>query len=153
MNNKTFYLIVSLFIFSFSFGQQTTIDKNLFSEVSTKLKKDKKSLEVFTELYQEYLLDLREENQNERFIDLYIQLYNKGIPVVRLLKKESFIKRFDRLKERGKPYKKIRLCKEFLKLTRNKKNYNTDIDIGAEGTQKQYFLQFLNEYKIMPATN
>ncbi|EHQ43899.1 hypothetical protein [Myroides odoratus] len=153
MNNKVFYLIISLFIFSFSFSQQKTIDKKLFSEVVAKLEDDKKSFEIFSNLYQEYILDLSEEGHKEHFLDLYIQLYNEGFPMVRLLKIESLSKAFDQLIKRDRTDYNVRLYKAFLKLIRNKKNYSTDIDIGAQGEQKQYFLKFLNEYKIVPETN
>lgn len=153
MNNKAFFLIISLFIFSFSFSQLKNIDKKLFDEVSTKLENDEKSFEIFSHLYQEYLLDLGEEGQKEHFSDLYIRLYNEGFPLVRLLKMESFSEIFNQLTKRCKSEKKARLHKEFIKLIRTKKNYSTDIDIGQLGEQKQYFLKFLNEYKILPETN
>lgn len=121
MNNKVFYLIISLFIFSFSFSQQKTIDKNLFSEVVAKLEDDKKSFEIFSNLYQEYLLDLSGEGHKEHFLDLYIQLYNEGFPVVRLLKIESLSKAFDQLIKRDRTDHNVRLYKAFLKLIRNKK--------------------------------
>jgi|GEM_PF-4238985 len=153
MKNKAFYLIISLFIFSFSFSQQKNIDKKLFDEVSTKLENDEKSFEIFSHLYQEYLLDLSEEGQKEHFSDLYIRLYNEGFPLVRLLKMESFSEIFNQLTKRCKSDEKVRLHKEFITLIRNKKNYSKDIDIGQLGEQKQYFLNFLNEYKILPETN
>lgn len=71
---------------------------------------------------------------------------------VRLLRLESFSEIFNQLTKRSKTDKKVRLHKEFLKLIRNKKKHNTDIDIGQQGGQ-QYFLKFLNEYKIVPETN
>lgn len=150
------HIVIYIFVIinsSFCFGQQSLTDEELFKKVSFSLKNDEKSFESFNLFYQAYSLDLKIKDKSyECYFDLYAHLYNKGIPIVRLIKKEAFEKTFEQLIEKSDFHKKSSIYRKYKEIITDVNNYNTDYDIGEIGGQKEYFLNFLNQYFILPKT-
>ncbi len=149
-----FYTILIIFTLSLScFGQGKTVNDSLFIEVSSKLKSDKKSFKTFQAIYKAYMIDLEMKYISlDCLKTLYIMLYNKGVPIARLVNEESIIEAFELLNNKDICHKSIQFRNVYKKLIADYSNYNTDVFFGSTGDQEEYFLKFLNEYFIIPDT-
>ncbi|WP_410880287.1 hypothetical protein [Myroides sp. DW712] len=149
-------ILLSLFmicVFTASFGQSRTVDQALFAKVIHTLEQDNESVELFKNLYDDYILDLRLANgEKEAFFEHYVRLYNEGRPLVRLIKKEALTASFSRLVKTEAKDKKDKCYKAYIRLIKNRTNYNRDTDIGGAGEQYVYFCTFLEQYMILPET-
>ncbi len=153
MKHIVIYILFFVVNSFFCFGQQSFTDEELFKKVSFSLKNNDKSFESFNLLYQTYSLDLKIRDKSyECYFDLYAHLYNKGIPIVRLIKKDTLEKAFEQLIEKGDFHRKSSVYRKYKEIITNINNYNTDYDIGERGEQKKYFQKFLNDYFILPET-
>ena len=149
-------ILLSLFtvcVFTASFGQSQRIDQGLFAKVIHTLKQDNESVELFKKLYDDYILDLKvEDGEKEAFFEHYVRLYNEGRPLLRLIKKEALIESFSKLMKIDAKDKKDKHNKAYIRLIKNRTNYNSDTDIGGTGEQYLYFCTFLEQYRILPET-
>jgi hypothetical protein len=151
---KTIVAAIFLLFVSNSFAQATTTNDSLFTMVSTKLKNDEKSFQVFQALYKEYTLDSEMKNHHiDCFQTLFISLYNQGIPLTRLIKEVAFIEMFKRMSKKAIQLKSNELRLSYQKLISNYANYNSDDNDPIQPGGKEYFLKFLNGYFILPLTD
>ena len=140
-------------MFASSFGQGKNINDSLFICVANKLKNDEKSFQVFQALYMAHTIDKEIKYLKlDCFQTLFITLYNKGVPLVRLIKEVVFIKTFDKISKKSKHFKRNKLLRSYQKLISNYVNYNSDDNDPEQPGGKEYFMKFLNEYFILPAT-
>lgn len=149
-----FYTILFIFPLSFSVsGQAKTTNDYLFIKVSTKLKNDEKSFQVFQALYKEYTIDNKMKNLHlDCFLTLLISFYNQGIPLTRLIKEDAFIEMFKLMSKKAIQLKSNELRLSYQKLISNYANYNSDDNDPIQPGGKEYFLKFLNGYLILPLT-
>ncbi|MGS4344191.1 hypothetical protein ACKUSY_01075 [Myroides odoratus] len=149
-------ILLSLFticVFTASFGQSRTVDRVLFAKVIHTLEQDNESVELFKKLYDDYILDLKvEDGEKEAFFERYVRLYNEGRPLLRLIKKEALLESFSKLMKMDAKDKKDKCYKAYIRLIKDRTNYNSDTDIGGPGEQYLYFCTFLEQYMILPET-
>jgi hypothetical protein len=126
---KTFFFTFLLFICLSSNSQIT-------DEVINKLIDDKKSFKVYIQIYQEA------KKKKDMSFDLYIKLYNKGIPLVRLYEYKTIIKSF-----KINNNDKAKLKCSYDNLVRNKNKLIND------DRSKTYFNKYIKNYYIIPPTN
>lgn len=145
--------IFFIFTLSCSVSGQKNTKYSLFIKVSTKLKNDDKSFQVFKALYNEYTIDNEMKNHHlDCFQMLFIQLYNQGIPLTRLIKEVAFEEMFKLMCKKAIPLKSNELRLSYQKLISNYANYNSDDNDPLQPGGKEYFLKFLNGYLILPLT-
>lgn len=146
--------IILLFITIHSiYSQDKVVDKDLFRKVSLTMISDTTSLMVYTSLFQLYKLDTKMNSlvrEFSCFSDVYIQLYNRGVPFVRLIKKNSIENSFEELLKKSNKTNKKWIHRKYNQIVCNLSNYNTDDDIGSTGEQMDYFFKFLEHYLILP---
>ena len=120
-------MIFMCLTFSFTKGQQVDI-------VQSKLKEDHLSLETFKYLSTTY------QKEQEKAHQLYIALYNIGIPLVRLFDYETLQSYFNK-------NLKSNLKEVYILLISDDENYIND------DQREAYFQKYLKDYFIMPPTN
>lgn len=151
------HLVIYIFIITLSLtisciGQQSSVKGKLFENVSFKLQNDDNSFAVFNALLYSFILDKRfKDKTSSYYFDMYTNLYNTGIPLVRLIKKDSLEKIFVELERKGDLYNKSKIRKKYREIISNIDNYNYDT-IGGANEQEEYFLKFLEQYYILPET-
>jgi hypothetical protein len=128
MNKSITYFLIALF---FSCASNKIEDK-----VISKLKLDNESIEVYINLCKTF-----NDSRNDCY-DLYLDLYNKGIPFVRLFEYETILKSFT-----NNNCKKSELDKDYISLISNKLNYIND------ERRYNYFQEYINNYLILPPAN
>jgi hypothetical protein len=145
--------IILLFAFN-SFAQSKTANDSLFTMVSTKLKNDEKSFQVFQALHKEYKIDNEMKNRGlDSFQTVFITFYNQGIPLTRLIKEDAFKKMFKRMSKKAIQLKSNEFRRSYQQLISNYANYNADDNDPIQPGGKEYFLKFLNGYFILPLTD
>lgn len=148
---RNIFLLISLFLFQLSANGSDS----LFTKVQQKLIEDSETFNCFKELYVAYYEDKKAnlEIRNETYDSLYIIYYNKGLPLVRLIKRESLDSFFSLLYLKKSIFKKRSFKREYNNLIASYSNFNADNDIGAKGSQKEYFLMYLDHYYIIPKSH
>ncbi|MCO6494104.1 MAG: hypothetical protein J5I91_00285 [Bacteroidetes bacterium] len=154
---KNIILIAVIFCFGkFDFGN-TPVDTlmysqdSLFNQVVAKLESDKGSCVNFEKLFNTYYADFKvKDSLHTSYYDLYLSMYNQGFPLVRLIRKESMDSVFSQLVSNRKRVSRKLLATQYCNIVINKDNFNTDNDIGGEGSQNDYFRRYLNGYLILP---
>lgn len=106
---------------------------NIHEKVIDKLISDEKSFLVYLNICVESKKD------NEKAYDLYLKLYNQGIPVARLFEYETIIKSYSTSKCDLKIIKK-----DYKSFVSNKKNYIND------KRKDDFFQMFIDNYFIIP---
>ncbi|MBV7440376.1 hypothetical protein KRX57_03015 [Weeksellaceae bacterium TAE3-ERU29] len=126
MNKCKYFVILFYLIISFVKGQQV-------DAVQVKLKEDHLSLETFKYLSATY------QKKQEKTYQLYIALYNIGIPLVRLFEYETLQSYFNKNSQNN-------LKEVYILLISDDKNYIND------DRREEYFQKYLKDYFIMPPT-
>lgn len=106
-------------------------------KVIVKFSNDDKSFAIYQDLCQ-----INGNEDSNASLDLYIKLYNQGVPLVRLFEYETIIESFN-----GQTCENPRLNTNYLKLVSKKMNYISD------ERKEEYFKEFIKNYTIIPATN
>lgn len=105
-------------------------------KVISKLKHDKNSTEVYKSLCEKFSKD------SDSSYNLYLSLYNKGVPLVRLFEYDTIIKSFE-----NKNCNNDELSNCYKNLIMVEKNYIND------ERRATYFQVFLEDYYIIPTTH
>jgi len=102
-----------------------------------KLSNDQNSIEVY-----KTLCELKENQNGNTSYDMYLGLYNKGIPLVRLFEYETIINSY-----KSQSCETVELKIDYLNLVSNKFNYIND------ERRIEYIKEFMKNYYIIPPTN
>lgn len=136
-----------------SFEQVKNEDFNLFIKVSNQLKNDEKSFQVFQSLNKAYKFDIqRKSHTSDSLQDLYLELYNQGIPLVRLIKEDVFKETFKTMNNQILNLNNNKLRTNYNTIISSYTNFNNDSNLAGNGEQQAYFLKYLSEYLILPIT-
>ena len=159
------FIIISLLFSISTFGQNYS-----FNRVSSKLKKDKLSLELYKEYFTIYLFDRLIYSQlydsTDFFLSYYISTYNEMRPFPRLVSRgaieKSFIYQINISKTDLKKmafheisdilvHNRLKLKRSYKALVADFQNYNLDM-FEQEDKKEEYFRKFILYYYINPET-
>ncbi|MBX7204462.1 MAG: hypothetical protein K1X81_03460 [Bacteroidia bacterium] len=147
------FLFGSLHHIAICYPQERLVCLNdtLLPRVAIKLERDTKSFNVFKDLFKVYhKSSTNGDTIHEEYFDLYLSLYNKGTPLVRLIKKNTLDSVFAQVEQQYNTNSHRSLYESFCSVVQNPSFYNTDADIGAVGAQIECFRIFLTNYFILP---
>jgi hypothetical protein len=125
---------------------------SIYNKVKKKLLKDKKSFNDFNNLQYEYNKEISNDSNISSIVydSLYIEYYNMGFPIVRLINKEKLDSCFLYLGNTN-CNTNIHLIKQtYRQIVKNYHNFNSDKNIGGEDSQKEYFIMYIEGYYILP---
>lgn len=160
MKNISKYLILSAIVVTFINCSNQTERKcwtgsnnceldSIFQIVQFKLKSDSISFEICGTLFSKYLMDIDSRDTFlNNFYDLYLSLYNKGNPFVRLIDENKLIIIFYSIAS-NKNHQKI-LWSDYYNIINNRGNYKSDKDIGGENSQLSNFYEYIKKNRILP---
>jgi|SRR5690606_20155668 len=125
----------------------------LFVLVSEKLEKDERSFLVYNTLYNAYVLDQEHKDKSlDCFLNLSVDLYNVGIPLVRLIKRESLVLSFERLNKTKKSLTLNDIQQEYKKTVRDISHYNEE-ENEIIFNERDHFEIFIEHYYLIPKTD
>ncbi len=125
----------------------------LFLLVSKKLEKDERSFSVYKTLYNAYVLDQEHKDKSlDCFFNLSTDLYNVGIPLVRLIKRKSFILSFEKLNKTKSSLTLNDIRQEYKRTVRDISHYNEE-ENEIIFNEKNHFEIFIEHYYLIPKTD